>query len=471
MTETMTGIEFDVLYEYISESIKREPTIIYIGVGTKFYPPKDLEDDLPDWGLKNNQQFPPFLQDIKQKYMDVKIILILIDPAFVNGEEPYVVKTTDSFLHNSWSISSDPNNLAPNHFISGFGIEVIVLDKCISWGICPTKSNSMSETKFDSKFDTKFDSESCEYDIEPFLTELARIISLPQHNSLLFYHEFTGSNPILLENSIKKSLSEQYNEDKICIDISRGSDLSCYFNLTDPTNYPVITIKDNVLKYSNPELLDDIEKKKILQQFKKFTNGFFTDRFFTDGFFNNEPALKSSNYNIYGDTDFSQMFSKFETNYLIDKPDEMLLCFQIIKSDLLTIKLISDGIISMIRQFYTMNNKEHFGTKMYGVPYIKTISSKYDFINAIPIIENLEFIDVINKNKHIIPDYEKVFDEKKNKVLEQLYQLVQLTYIAILTKYDVEIDIIENLIVEFKNLPNKYNLIEFNKSFINLLIW
>ena len=74
--------ELSYTYEYIRKVISEEPVVIYFGVGSNFYPNETNLYEFEDWGFKNNQQFPPFLQDFKQKYPEIKILLILIDPAF-----------------------------------------------------------------------------------------------------------------------------------------------------------------------------------------------------------------------------------------------------------------------------------------------------------------------------------------------------------------------------------------------------
>ena len=83
-------------------------------------------------------------------------------------------------------------------------------------------------------------------------------------NTLLFYHEFTGSNVLMLEQEVKKKATT-FNPNKICIDITRGSDMSCYFNLSNPEFYPIISLDEtNKLKYFNPDILSNNEKINII---------------------------------------------------------------------------------------------------------------------------------------------------------------------------------------------------------------
>lgn len=444
---------FIKIHNYILETIEKESVIIYFGVGTKYHPTKNSDNSIDEhavWGFKNNQQFPPFLQDAKQKYPFVKILLILIDPAFTYGTEPYVVKNSENFLEGSWDVCSE-YGLEPNHYVSSFGIEVILINKYVKW-------TSYSTSMLDSN----------ECDIELFLTILAKKISKKAfNNSLLFYHEFTGQNPTVLEDKIKKAIGKDFDGNKICIDISRGADLSCYFNLTDPTNYPIISMKNGSLVYLNPELLDENEKINILNKFIKYTRGFFTDSMSSNSNSNSIPSVTSDPENFQNNF---QIFHKNDTNYLLDKPDEMLLCFQIVKSDIVTIKLVSEGIISMIRQFYTITKREFLGTKMYGVPYINKICSRFSFIDTIPVISNLELLDKINASELEQIDYSNSFDSVKMIVLEELYQIVFLVYIGVFTKYNIEIEQIEHFISELKKLPNKYDLMKSNENFVNKII-
>ena len=304
------------LFEYVQNYVDNNSTIIYIGVGTHFNGSMDPIHKR-EWDIRENQQFPPFLQDAKKKYFDKKILLILIDPAFKETSIPYIVSTSNSFLENSWKDNQSDSNI----FESDLGVDVIILNKSITWG-------SYKEYEYDKE----------SYDIFDLMIKLCKLISNPQIDSLLFYHEFTGKNPILLEYLIKSHFN--YDDTKICIDISRGADLSCYFNLTEPENYPLISNENlnNKLKYINPIKISNNKIKQLYNQYYKFT-------------WNKEKCT----------------MSKTETNILIDKPEDMILCFQILKFDNNFLNIIKDSIITMIRQFYTMNEKKNFGSKMWGV--------------------------------------------------------------------------------------------------------
>ena len=413
-------IDFSNLKKFIIDIVESNSTIIYFGIGTQFYNTKKSSV----WDFKENQQFPPFIHDAKLKYFDKKILIILIDPAFENNYIPYIVSSSNNFLENSWTQSKIHENL----FESSMDITVITINEYINWGIY--KSQSQSQSQNDS---------SNYIDMEPVLLELCEYISRPNINSILFYHEFTGKNVILLENSIKTTFN--FDETKICIDITRGADLSCYFNLTNPENYPVITIYEDKLKYLNPLGLNLSESTDILNKYEKFSF--------------------DSNFN-------SKLVDKFETNYLIDKPDELILYFQIVKSDAIIFELLTNGIISMIRQFYTMVEKKNFGMGMWGVKYFNIIKSKINSVNFDLVEEKLKLIDIINCDVNSIFDYDLRFNEIKHVILEELYKNLKLSLEILLLKYNSDKYIIDNIINELKNIENKYDFIKYFKNFINL---
>lgn len=424
-------IRLENLKEYITNYVQLNTnSIIYFAIGSNYY----QTNTSTEWDFRENQQFPPFLHDAKLKFFNIPILIILIDPAL--KEEPYIVKSQNNFLAGSWNTNQTYSNL----FESSLGINVISIDQYITWN-----EHNLQETYFN---------------ISDLITEIAEFISMPEINSLLFYQEFTGINTILLENIVKNRVAIDPN--KICIDITRGSDLSCYFNLSDPQNYPVIVFEDK-LKYVNPNFLTGQEKIDILYQYKKFTKGFDYTQELISG-----DSIILSNTNNSSNSD--PVFSKYKTNYLIDKPEQMILCFQIIKSDLIMFKLLVNGIVSLIRQFHTMNNKEFFGTKMYGIPYLYAIEKKISSVNLIDlsIIEkNFKLLDFINSNKlsESESDYEEKFELHKNIILEELYNMLKLILFDILIKYGTDPMDIDIFIDDFKKTKNKYDLIKVFKNY------
>lgn len=401
-------INFSNILDYIIEFTKQNSSsIIYISVGSEYY-----SSNQKKWEFHDNQQFPPFINDIKIKYMDTKILIILIDPMI--SEIPYIVNTSNSFLENSWKKSDIYENL----FESEMGVNVITIKEYITW------SNYI---EYDNKF----------FNIKELMINITKFISELSINSLLFYQEYTGNNTIQLEYLIKKSYN--YDDSKICIDITRGADLSCYFNLSNPEYYPIIVIDNSKLIYRNPKIMSNEELKSILIEFKKFKFG--------------------SKY---------CPFKEKELNYLIDKPDNLILFFQILKFDLISFDILKKCLISMIRQFFTMNTMNNFGTQMWSVKLFPSLKSRFQFITFnIELIEsNLAFIDTLNKDNDKNKEFEDLFEHTKQHIIDNLLETLYIILKNITIKYDINEFEIDEFIIIIKTLPDKYKLIDIYNSLV-----
>jgi hypothetical protein len=198
------------------------PSIIYIAIGSA---------NSKQWEPKDNQQFPPFLHDFKINNMNINIKIVLIDPLLESP--PYITTTTDSFLSDAWYPDKDYNNIIHNEYnVDVFSYKTAACVTNDEHGI----------------------------NISELLKTLANSVS--QNNQLLFYHDYTGINTF----KVNTELDIDVLSDKICIDITRGSDLSCCFDLSDPENYPYIKSKEgNKLFYVNPQSLKEDEKRYILK--------------------------------------------------------------------------------------------------------------------------------------------------------------------------------------------------------------
>jgi len=427
-------ITLNTLKSYIINFIdSNNSSVIYFGTGSYYQANKINEEsnNIIHWKFEENQQFPPFIHDFKFKNLDVPILIVLIDPAF-NDNKPYIVSSPNNFLENSWTVSDEFDNL----YLSGLGINVIKISDYISWGQNYTNNNTR-------------------FNFEEFMVELCCKISNGINNTLLFYHEFVGTNVILLEELVKKKCTF-FDSNKICIDITRGTDLSCYFNLSNPEFYPVITQDElNKLKYLNPNLLTNMEKSKIISQYRKFTIGFETN---------------STNC----------IFLPNGTNYLFDKPEEMILCFQIIKTDRIILNHIKNGIIPIIRYLYVCTNNRNINLKMWGINYLLSIKSNFQnqqinyqdskynlfvlgkidiILDCISIISNMN--DCGENNEHIILI--------KNNAINYLFEIVKELLLNIFIKYQINPSYIDEFINEIKEIEDKYNiLIQYNK-FISIM--
>ena len=439
-------ITLHTLKDYIIEFIKsNDSSIIYFSTGSYFYAnnhDQESKTNIRHWEFKDNQQLPPFLHDFKFNNLDVPILIILIDPIF-NDEPPYIVSSSDNFLEKSWLISQEFLNL----YLSSFKLNVIKISDKILWG----------DRDRDRDRDRDIESQT-DFNFEKLMIELCEYVSKPSSNTLLFYHEFTGSNVILLEHLVRKK-TIQFNPNKICIDITRGADMSCYPNLSNPEFYPIITYDElNKLKYINPDMLTNDDKINIIVQYKKFTTGF------NDG---SEDCI----------------FSKFYCNYLFQTPKEIILCFQIIKNDQLMLNYIMNGILYLIRFLHVCNENKNFNLKMWGIQHLISlknyIQNKYilnckcttTYLNTIDhVIDNIKLIEDINQNELTDnPDYNENINFLKYEITHNLYHIMQEVLVDIVVKYQINIFEVDKLITELRELKDKYNMIDVYKKFISKL--
>ena len=400
----MTKILLEQLVNIIEKMVSIEPIIIYIGVGTEYH---SISDTI--WNFKDNQQFPPFIHDAKLKFSNIKIIIILIDSLL--SDIPYMITDDSSLLTDTWVQDSKYFNM----FKSSMNLDVIAIREEITWG--------------------DFDNNSIiSKNITEIMIQLCTIVNLS--NSLLFYHEFTGRNPILLEHYLKKNID--YNSNKICIDITKGADSSCYFNLLDPENYPIITYCNNSeLLYLNPNNLNKEQEKIIYEKYKYYTKDIINE------------------------------------NQLISTEDELVLYFQIVKQEKLIIKLLNNSIISLIRQLYTLTNIEHINSKMCQIQYFDHLKIKFEFVKK-PIdniLTKLLIIDNLHLNEQNSSDYINNVNTIKIQLLDDLNLILKLILLDIGWKHNLHIENIELLMKQFNQLDNKYNIMSIFIKFIENLYY
>lgn len=442
------------LKEYVIDFIETnksgetsKPSIIYFSIGSYCYSIKyneKLKTNKKHWSKGENQQFPPFLFDFKLKNLDIPILIILIDPTF-NDESPYVVSSSDNFLEKSWSTSHKFSNL----YLSSFGLNVIKISDKILWGDMYNNSSQIN------------------FDFENLIVEICELISKPTNNTLMFYHEFTGSNVILLEHLIKKKASE-FDFNKICIDITRGSNMSCYFNLLNPEFYPVIILDEfNKIKYINPDMLTNENKTNIIKQYKKITDDF---KDFKD--FNNILQV---------------------CDFLFQTQHQIILCLQIINSDKIILNYILNGILPIIRYFYVCNEKKIINLKMWGIHHLislqNNIRAKYSVeyldnrfmsscLNTLNnVFDNIKLISSINQNELSDnlnelpnnPDHDENINFLKNEIISNLFIVMKEVLTDIVIKYEINILEVEKLINELKEIKDKYHMIDIYKKFISKL--
>jgi hypothetical protein len=418
-------------------------SVIYFGIGSYYDAYKSNKNinnaDIVYWKYNENQQFPPFLHDFKLKNIDIPILIVLIDPNF-NSEPPYIVDFSNIFLENSWTTSKDFSNL----YLSNFQISVIKISDYVMWDFDEINLNTNLYSNQNSCSNIQKT-----IDFEKIITELCIHVSEPTSNTLLFYHEFTGKNVISLEYLIKDKISN-FNSNKICIDITRGSDLSCYFNLSNPEFYPIITFdSSSKLKYINPDLLNNFEKNKIINQHKKFTEKF------------------------YNKSDY--VFSQFDENYLFQTPEEIILCFQIIKFDKISLNNILNGILPLIRYLYVCEDNNNINLKMWGIRHLLLIKKSNNVLTNVSdiidkIIANIKLIMDINDNNDSIYTYgeysENNINNIRQKIVDDLFCIMKDLLYSTLIKYEISHLKIDELIENLKILTNKYDIIPNYKTFI-----
>jgi hypothetical protein len=200
-----------LIHKLYSNSNSLEPTIIYVGVGTHC--------SSGEWDLNYNQQFPLFIRDWKLSNFNTKIQIILFDE--VEKSSPYIVTSKNDFYSGSFT-----NDKYSNVYTSELGIEVYSFDVNVDW--TPPCTN---------------------YCILDLMVQL--IIKTNESNHLLFFHEYTGRNCSIFDYEIRQII--EYNEAKVCIDISRGKNLSCFVDFGLKENYPLITTDEFGLQWKNPK--------------------------------------------------------------------------------------------------------------------------------------------------------------------------------------------------------------------------
>jgi hypothetical protein len=222
---------FDVLFE---NYVFTQPCIVYMGIGTHC--------NSPPWDFKSNQQFPIFLHDWKINNSDIPIKIILFDEMTVG--DPYIVTDTSAFYSDTFIRDERYSNV----YRSYLGIEVYSFAMNVKW----------RNDKFN--MDGKFDMTDLVIDI---------VSKVSKSNCLFFFHEFTGRNPSNLESFVKESVD--YDETKICIDISRGRDLSCFVDFSEPENFPLINLSSDKISWLNSKMISSHERELLLGKFKNKT--------------------------------------------------------------------------------------------------------------------------------------------------------------------------------------------------------
>lgn len=387
------------LIKYIESN---EPKIIYFGIGSEFY---NSNNKVNVWKLNENQQFPLFLHDFKVEHMDVQIIIILID---INmSYKPYLITEPNRFYSNSWTQDEQYLNI----FKSKHKIDVISIKEEVYWDdyekVNITELNNFTR----------------------LIIYLSEVIS-KSDNCLLFYHEFTGKNVHKFENMIY-NFCYNFNFEKICIDITRGSDFSCYFDLSKPESYPIITYFENKLKYINSKMLKLKLKKYI--------------------------CTKYINY--------KKKYNKHELN---DK--DYLLYRQIIQENLIVVKLLNNTVVPFIRiceiepTLFISRDMSKFIKDFTYLDYIQQnkeiskclLNSKTTFYKIIKFINNDDFKHKLECNVNIKLD--EKFSQLIKSFLENLYEIIDLIIFKMGLSFNLKDNLPYQLCWNIRNIKDKYKI-------------
>jgi hypothetical protein len=182
------------------------PTLIYIGVGTAAT--NHSANQGPN--LANYHQYPPFLQDLKNKIPKLRLYLGLIDPH-----------------------QEDPPRAVQDHFLRAEGDHFTSQDRTVSLYVWRENVYTDPDENEVADAQAQAPAQAQAHNITEQLRAL-NYFALNQGVSLL-YHDFTGRKVRLLAEYFDQELGE--NIDQIVYGLSTRADHGCYFDLTQPNAF------------------------------------------------------------------------------------------------------------------------------------------------------------------------------------------------------------------------------------------
>jgi hypothetical protein len=383
------------LPEVLFENSSSTPCIIYVGVGTHLQYGKD-------WEHKYNQQFPAFIHDWKINNSSTRIKIILFDG--MENDIPYILRDAQSFYSNTFHMDSKYSNV----FRSDYGIEVYNFRFNVNWF-----NNYLNREGY--------------FDISNIIIQIMGKIG---RGYLFFYHEFTGRNPELLECEINQIIN--FNDRRICIDISRGRDLSCMVDFSEPENYPLILSNGS----------DDIEwlnvkNLSIEKQFELIDN--FSGKISKD------------------------FYSVVETTcpYLHPKVFEYYMFKQIINKNM-CVKNICKKILYGIKSFYEMSRD----FTIYDYENLKNIQ----LLKTKVVLGSEKEMDNIKKLSEYIEMLKSCFDATTSEIYrtEGLKIIKQILFDCIKNIKKIPEEIIRDLFGKFDITVDKYRLVGIFNNFMDM---
>ena len=177
------------------------PVFIYIGIGAAAQGGADRE-----LTRTNYQQFPPFVQDLRNQIPDLHIILLLIDPYH---ENPPRVATDYSLIANEDGGQESEQYCSHDKRLQAFVYRKVVYT------------------------DADLQQPDHGFNITPLLQDL-HVFVKERHVSLL-YHDFTGRKTALTSEYFDRENREYL--DQIVYGLSAREEHGCHFDLCEPHAY------------------------------------------------------------------------------------------------------------------------------------------------------------------------------------------------------------------------------------------
>ena len=201
----------NTIKEKILHTLKNEITFIYIGVGTY----AGLKNNNGILELANYHQYPPFLQDLKNRIPNLNLFIILIDP--LQEQPPYMVADKDLQKEEEGNAYTSKDR------------KLFVY--------------SLLQSVYTDPYECYGDS----INITEELRDLNKFVIA--HNSTLLYHDFTGRRNSLLAEYFDKEIGEHLSYS--VYGMSARQDHGCYFDLTELGSYFPWTIQQGRINLFN----------------------------------------------------------------------------------------------------------------------------------------------------------------------------------------------------------------------------
>ena len=213
--------------EKVLQNHATEPIVVYTGIGTAagyLSANGTLE-------AANYHQYPPFLQELKQRHQNLRLYIILIDPR--QEDPPYLTKMEPyRKLHN------------------GTDTCWLTLDGFTRVYVWRTNVGTVVDLPLADEKEAANDNIS----FVDITTELVALNAFAvEHSICTFYHDFTGRRNHLLAEYFDKDPHVRGHLDYIIYGFSARQDHGCYFDLTNDACFYAYHF-DKGLRFRHPLL-------------------------------------------------------------------------------------------------------------------------------------------------------------------------------------------------------------------------